>query len=797
MSYIIKNTSGLINTRLTDVGRRYLSQGNFNISYFQIGDSEVNYQLIPNYNQVNNNILMPAFNAHNDSGVPESNKQNIKYPYFLSGDEGTTYGIPYMDSQIQPIYNSVGSKGFFTTGNTCVSYAVTNNTPLPATYMFRDCDTGTPITATVPDNTSSLPFCSSVYPTAPGLTIITSEPCGESNSVLIQTSSAYTITSNYWIDMSTLNGETEINLEEGISICSPTTGTPSVGDFITIVFDGDGECGSFGSNQFLTYKIQGVDGSILTLDRRTPNYSSLSPETYYARSYIYPSGMTVLYDFITPEPFWDINTVNFESPCDVYNRKQTLIWNMNIPWSESPAGVFSSTHEDFTKYGSVPYLGTKEYLGYQSNSGQTFWNSFNQLSATTDSFYYNSFNEKIKVEPKDQKSIAIIHYTNQNIDHVYGEKFATIPFDPQDPTDNIGLARHFKLTIPHLMWHKSNEKNIGQVFWIDPPGYDLCKPYYMKSSKNFDMNDPGLRYFHLWDTNGDENSNLNRIGKVFPDQQIIVIDDEEIVAALSYKSNRNWTLPAPKVSLIPPNVCQTGLPNEGILTSDNQTMWVTYRFDSDTGTTSSLHCNYYSKIVGPSTACTDSSQNVIVRFGKEFPFISTNPENFTGFTATSMKILFQIVDGDVRPNPTNWKEYDVTSQILDKVNDYLTEDGVNNLSFIIDQSVVEDSDPYELHNYLDIPENGDIDILNFGDEYYFYGNIETDISATIYEMKYLINLGNNQFTNSSNPTWDEGIKTYVSEIGLYNSKKELMVISKLQSPELRRGIQQYVVKLDF
>ena len=88
-------------------------------------------------------------------------------------------------------------------------------------------------------------------------------------------------------------------------------------------------------------------------------------------------------------------------------------------------------------------------------------------------------------------------------------------------------------------------------------------------------------------------------------------------------------------------------------------------------------------------------------------------------------------------------------------------------------------------------------MLNFGDEYYFYGNLETDISATIYEMKYLINLGRNQFTNTSNPTWTSGTTSYVTEIGLYNSNKDLMVISKLQSPELRQGIQQFVVKLDF
>ena len=43
MAYILKNTSGLVNTRVTDTGRQKLSQGNFKISYFQVGDSEISY----------------------------------------------------------------------------------------------------------------------------------------------------------------------------------------------------------------------------------------------------------------------------------------------------------------------------------------------------------------------------------------------------------------------------------------------------------------------------------------------------------------------------------------------------------------------------------------------------------------------------------------------------------------------------------------------------------------------------------------------------------------------------------
>jgi hypothetical protein len=86
--------------------------------------------------------------------------------------------------------------------------------------------------------------------------------------------------------------------------------------------------------------------------------------------------------------------------------------------------------------------------------------------------------------------------------------------------------------------------------------------------------------------------------------------------------------------------------------------------------------------------------------------------------------------------------------------------------------------------------------LNFGDEYYFYGNIETDIQATIYEMRYKVNLSFSEFLVPSNPTYN-GSNSYITDIGLYDNEKNLMIISKMQSPVLRQGIQQFLVKFDF
>jgi hypothetical protein len=131
-------------------------------------------------------------------------------------------------------------------------------------------------------------------------------------------------------------------------------------------------------------------------------------------------------------------------------------------------------------------------------------------------------------------------------------------------------------------------------------------------------------------------------------------------------------------------------------------------------------------------------------------------------------------------------------------NGYITSDGMTGSTFIVRYNQYTTAPSYNLDDYVDLPlPTGEENKLTFGDEYFFYGNIETDIEATIYEMKYLCNLSSQQFTNSSNPTWISGATSYMTEVGLFDVDKDLVVISKFQSPVLRQGTQQISVNIDF
>jgi hypothetical protein len=929
MAYIIKNTSGLVNTRVTDTGRKKLSQGNFKIAYFQIGDSEVSYDKLPtNYNYTNSFVLEPPFNTQNSAGVPESNRQSIKYPYYVDGSSGSTYGIPYMDSVVEPVYNRAPLRGFFTgntTASTIVWSALTNDQYVVSSNYVVDMSTlvgsnkveliysgcnytninkpsiGDIITIYYDGfgeydcNCVNLPTPTpSVTPTVTPTPSSTSTPISETCIIMTELDELLTTEDGdflIWGDcvdvvptpsLSQTPTQTPTptptpSITPNYDICASPTPTPTPTRTPCLTPTPSRLCPappppscvvSMNScYQILTYKIVDVCENTITLDRNTPDFCGTVISHCYARTLIYPPNMTSIYDSITPNPHWGEQVIDFESICDT-DQFDVKIWNMNIPWTENPAGLIPTKYEGYEYFGSIDYVGSKEYFGYNSSSGQTFFIN-NTLSAeTTDTFYYNSLGEIVNVKPEEQKAIAIIHYTNQTIDFFYGEKFALEPYDPSNPDDTTGQARNFKVHIPWLMWHKNPDCCFGQTFWVDPPGFEgknLFQVRYVQTTKNDDMNNPGIRYYHLWDTNKNKNGLPNRIGKVFPDSKLIIIDDEEIIAAMSYKSNRNWTLPAPQLSLITPNTCgQSSLNADGVLTGHGETMYVTYRFTNKTCGTNSLHCNYYVKLVGNNNDCTPNvSQNVAIRFGKEFncldnivppsttttttyyPSTTTTTtlmfnecfilsennssiltENLNylnycndiltttttylpitttttcpqtcditkGYFAESFQIICQKVITGQRPDPSKWKIIDYTSDL----GNFVTQDSLTNNTFVITKDQYEKASYYNLGNYINLTKLGnDKPDLNFGDEYYFYGSFESDIMATIYEMKYKINLNFTEFQNTTNPTWTPGAKSYVTEIALLDEDKDILVMSKLQSPVLRQGIQQYVVKIDF
>lgn len=735
MSYIIKNTAALINTLTTDAARKKISQGKFDIAYFQVGDSEVCYDCITNIDPVQYNVLMPQYNTQNLAPVPQKNRMEIKYPLFLDSTSGSTFGVPFDNSFIDSVYNSAAPRGFFS-----------GSTGSPVTYSAF-------------------------------------------------TSSAYTINPNFIAHNSGITSGTVLTIT-GVSINPSVSGTVTSGMYLTLFSNGSISPIS-GSGPMFTYVVVNVTGDTSTgtsvtiqVDRQLPNFSSLG---FSGDSTImfYPSGMTNLYDTFTPSPFWANDVINFETNCDV-SQRDVFVWNMNIPWTESPAGVFSNLNQDYNLYYSTGYTGSKEYFGYKSNTGQY----------DTDSVYYfNSFNDKIVVPPIDQKAIAIVHYTNQSIDNFYGEKFALEDFDAAN-AGNTGQARNFKLSIPWLMWHKNTNRTIGEEFFVDPSGFtslNLFQPHYIESKKDINFNSPGLRYYHLWDTHPNVTGQPNRIGKVFPDYKMIIFDDDEIVAALNYKSNRNWTLPAPKLGLVTPNTFSGTLGSTvGLLSGTSESLFLTYIF-SNSAFTNSLHCNYYSTISGNDQSLLPGASDILIRFGNEFPFLQSSFSSLSGFTANNLKIIAQKVSsGTTRPIATAWKEIDVFSQIsATTVGGYLTQSGITGTTIQLTNSMYQLSTPYRLDNYINLPSIGQTGVtLNFGGEYFFFGNIKTDIQATIYVMNFLCNLGQTQFFNSSNPTWN-GKNPYVTEVGLYNADKELMIISKIQSPEKRQGIQQYPIKLDF
>jgi hypothetical protein len=587
------------------------------------------------------------------------------------------------------------------------------------------------------------------------------------------------------------------NISGTTSLVVLTGNTYQTTEYITVSFKpfSDSTNTITGITNSLVYKVLSISGNTLTLDRTLPMLTGLTGNVEVVCNKCYP---------------------------ELIDDTQLDPWTMNIVWDEP---IIGATIDDsfLSGYTSNAFQSTKEFLGYGSTSGQTFV-SAQGLSSTgftiTGTSFANSMStgstdgdDIIMVKPEEQRTIAIIHYSELGDIDVNPERFfkyddyistststgSTVTSDESSDLD------YFEVYIPFILYHRS-PSTTGATFTMDTTSY------YIKS--NITTTKQVLEYRYLLDING------YKVGKVFINNKIIVFDDQELVAVLDYRSNRKYTLPSPRVYATPTNSTAS---NSMLTGTTGQTVWFTYMFEY-TGDTklNSLPCNYFNKVrLGSATdGCTSSTpSNISFKFGdntvSELNFLKTNTNLLNGgFVANKFTALVQIVNNITgSPISSEWRKIDLTSEVGGDGVTLINPNGFTGKTFTITKTQYDaaSSNKFDLETHFNglqtnyLGTSGTTNNAQFGDQQPFPGSIKLVRATDIEQMNFLINLPSGTFGdgatkgNSQNPTFTNitGDRTYVTEVALLDSNKEPLVIAKTPTPIKRVGTQVFAVKLDF
>lgn len=444
-------------------------------------------------------------------------------------------------------------------------------------------------------------------------------------------------------------------------------------------------------------------------------------------------------------------------PVDMYygtaSTVQTQVWNMNIVRTSSEIGS-DSTVSGYTTYGSIEFNGTKSYLGFSSETRQ----------------------------------IGVVHYTNNFTGNTYAESLA---------------QGSVVVDIPWIMWHNTNVTNGQGVNY----GVELTDAFGPTINDGASL----TTYRPLRDGN---TTTSNIVGRVYHNLQIIVITDPELLTALTFKSNRNYTLPPLILGTSPVPAYPLSTSNATGLLQTANTYYVTYRVNSNSTYSSgvtfgyplSLHCGYIQQMPGVVDQY-GNPQFLTAKFPTNtFPYMRNSVNmgasvsfSGTGWNANSIQILVNTVNNITYPNsnidniPTNtWTlvSNGVGNGILSASTGTLDPNVVNGTTFTISQNDVTSGTTYFINAsspYSAFTMNNNSSTtsgLTFGDEYFFFGNISANIVATTYKSIITVLAPNTSFNSSNNPSFNglTNTTTYITEIGVLNQNGVLVALGKPTYP---------------
>ena len=160
-------------------------------------------------------------------------------------------------------------------------------------------------------------------------------------------------------------------------------------------------------------------------------------------------------------------------------------------------------------------------------------------------------------------------------------------------------------------------------------------------------------------------------------------------------------------------------------------------------------------------------------------------------------MVFQKVNRGDFPQPDSWKIHDFTGSVSGATSGPLDPNDIYGTALVIDNDVYTGATTYNLNDYITIPTTAEPENLQFGDERFFYGNVETDIAATVYKTAFNFVGNTNEFNVSQNPTFDSAKNNvYINEVGVYDSLGQLVVIGKLSQPIVKDNTKTIIVQLE-
>jgi hypothetical protein len=294
------------------------------------------------------------------------------------------------------------------------------------------------------------------------------------------------------ISMDSLGGDDVLRLQKSLDYGGSLL-EPTVGDILLVNWgyvNSTYDEYNFNINKplpYLFYKItEIIEGSLATDSSLSPFHVRVDRDTpkFVELGYVGKESRAMVY---YNEINYSAGTITQLSPTDYLNESVLSFLENN----QCPTVVFP--------YWNMSIIYTEEIAGVQA--GDFKYTLFNTKN-------FGGFVSYIQNQAPSIKKMGIIHYTNSSPANVYGEGF---------------LQNSPVLYIPTIMWHKSSETKLG-ITLSALGGQQL-------------LTGLNLYYYDL----ADENDFI--VGKVFNDLKIFIIEDQELLFAMSYKSNRSWTLP--------------------------------------------------------------------------------------------------------------------------------------------------------------------------------------------------------------------------------------------------------------